>query len=178
MIIKDSKLIIQLFARLSSMSKSAAKAPPASSLAAFLNALSWTRLRAAQDTEFDAGLNSSSAWTESLSNPAEGILRTSVVHQTEDDSQKVNSLSDDEDEAEVAEQHHERDEVPNIGQAARALFAFEGKPEFRELTSVQAGDRLEVLREDVGDGWSLVRYLEGPEDHPEVGLLPQTYYTV
>jgi sorting nexin-9/18/33 len=162
------------------MSRSAAKAPPASSLAAFLTALSWTRLRTARDPDFDAGLNSSSAWTESLSNPAEGILRTSVVHQSEDDSQKVNSLSDDEDEVEVAQQHYpdERDELPNVGQAARALFAFEGKPEFRELTSVQAGDRLEVLREDVGDGWSLVRYLEGPEEHPEVGLLPQTYYTV
>ncbi|KAI0337995.1 hypothetical protein BDW22DRAFT_1338600 [Trametopsis cervina] len=132
------------------------KAPvkaPASSLAAFLNALSWTRTRGSKDPDFDVGLNSSSAWTESLSNPAEG-----------DDGDIAEEAQDD-----VAfDAEH--------GRAARALYAFEGKPEFRELTAVQAGDRLEILREDVGDGWSLVKYLEGSEDHTEVGLIPQTYY--
>ncbi|KAG1729161.1 hypothetical protein EDB19DRAFT_1897298 [Suillus lakei] len=44
--------------------------------------------------------------------------------------------------------------------AARALYDFEGKAEFRELT------------EEAGDGWSLVRASSG-----EIGLLPQTYYT-
>lgn len=160
------------------MSKPSVKAP-ASSLAAFLNALSWTRLRAAKDPEFDVGLNSSSAWTESLSNPTEGVLRSSIVQQEESDLQNVNALSDDEDEPEAAEQLEDDgtfDAQP--GRAARALYVFEGKPEFRELTAVEAGDRLEVLREDVGDGWSLVKYLEGPEGHTEVGLIPQTYYAV
>ncbi|KAI0701080.1 hypothetical protein BC835DRAFT_1265507 [Cytidiella melzeri] len=160
------------------MSKPSAKAP-ASSLAAFLNALSWTRSRATKDSEFDAGLNSSSAWTESLSNPVEGILRTSVIHQDEADSlvPNPNSLSDDEDEAEANEQGEEDATFDvELGRAARALYVFEGKPEYRELTAVQAGDRLEVLREDVGDGWSLVKYLDGPEGHIEVGLIPQSYY--
>ena len=55
---------------------------------------------------------------------------------------------------------------------ARALYAFEGKAEFREL-KVEAGDELDVVKEDVGDGWSLVRDATG-----EIGLLPKTYYTV
>jgi hypothetical protein len=55
---------------------------------------------------------------------------------------------------------------------ARALYAFQGKAEFREL-SVAVGDELDVVKEDVGDGWSLVRDSQG-----EIGLLPQTYYTV
>ncbi|KIP04499.1 hypothetical protein PHLGIDRAFT_75831 [Phlebiopsis gigantea 11061_1 CR5-6] len=123
------------------MSKPPAK-PPTSSFAAFLNALSWSRLR--KDPDFDAGLNSSSAWTEALTTPEGG----------------------DEDPLLDAEQ----------GRPARALFTFEGKPEFRELTAVQAGDRLDVLREEVGDGWSLVRHF-GSDTKPEVGLLPQSYYT-
>ena len=53
------------------MSKAPAK-PPTSSLAAFLNALSWSR----KDPDFDAGLKSSSAWTEALTTP-EGVARTS-----------------------------------------------------------------------------------------------------
>ncbi|KAI0090450.1 hypothetical protein BDY19DRAFT_940221 [Irpex rosettiformis] len=163
------------------MSKSPVKAP-ASSLAAFLNALSWARIRSAKDPDFDAGLNSSSAWTESLSNPVEGVLRASIVHQDESGVESgepnVNSLSDDEDEpAAVTSQANEDGELEaETGRAARALYVFEGKPEFRELTFVQAGDRLEVLREDFGDGWSLVKYLEGPEGHTEVGLIPHSYY--
>ena len=165
------------------MSKSPVKAP-ASSLAAFLNALSWARLRTAKDPDFDAGLNSSSAWTESLANTTDGALRTSIAHQDESEGVQgilnVNSLSDDEDEsAEATTQINEEDAVEaETGRAARALFVFKGKPECRELTFVQAGDRLEVLREDVGDGWSLVKYLEGVEGHTEVGLIPQTYYAV
>lgn len=88
------------------------------------------------DNDFDAGINSSTAWTEAL-----------------------DGLYDEE------QQHIKQ---------ARALYAFEGKPEFRELT-VEAGDDLEVIRETLPDGWSLVRALN-EESH--VGLLPRTYYTV
>ena len=56
--------------------------------------------------------------------------------------------------------------------SARALYHFEGKAEFRELT-VEAGDELEVLKQDVGDGWSLVKMEDG-----KIGLLPTAYYTV
>ncbi|TFK49029.1 PX-domain-containing protein [Heliocybe sulcata] len=92
-------------------------------------------------SDFDAGINSSTAWTQA--NPS-------------------TSLSDDEPE----------DDEEEAGQAARALYNFEGKAEFMELT-VEAGDELEVLKEEVGDGWSMVRL----DKNGEVGLLPQTYYT-
>ncbi|KIY47422.1 hypothetical protein FISHEDRAFT_45363 [Fistulina hepatica ATCC 64428] len=54
---------------------------------------------------------------------------------------------------------------------ARALYDFEGKVEFGEL-SVCAGDELDVLEEDLPGGWTLARTAGG-----EVGLLPRTYYT-
>ncbi|KIM70416.1 hypothetical protein SCLCIDRAFT_101191 [Scleroderma citrinum Foug A] len=54
---------------------------------------------------------------------------------------------------------------------ARALYDFEGNAEYQEMT-VRTGDEIEVLREDAGEGWSLVRTLMG-----EIGLLPATYYT-
>ncbi|TRM63593.1 hypothetical protein BD626DRAFT_494763 [Schizophyllum amplum] len=91
--------------------------------------------------EFDAGLNTSTAWTEHLehgytSDPGSG---------------------------------EEGEEKPS--RPARALYDFEGKAEFRELT-VYAGDELQIVREELPDGWSLVR-----TDSGEVGLLPRTYYT-
>lgn len=149
---------------------------PASSIAAFLNAL-WLIRPKTTNPDFDAGINTSSAWTESLSTP-EGAARTSVNLNV-----NLNSLSDDEPEpdADPSDDHPDLGSVE--GRPARALFAFEGKPEFRELTNVLAGDELEVLKEEAGDGWSLVKQLEpkgneGKERRPEVGLLPQSYYTV
>ncbi|EGO03823.1 hypothetical protein SERLA73DRAFT_102119 [Serpula lacrymans var. lacrymans S7.3] len=95
------------------------------------------------ESQFDAGINSSTAWTEHL---------------------ERGSLSDD-----------DPDDDPDIsnqkGCPARALYHFEGKVEFREL-NVDAGDELDVLKEEVGDGWSLVRNEGG-----EIGLLPRSYYT-
>ncbi|KAJ7640857.1 hypothetical protein DFH06DRAFT_1052595 [Mycena polygramma] len=90
-------------------------------------------------SDFDAGINASTAWTEHLG-----------------------SLSDEEPDAEEPE---------GSTRPARALYDFEGKSEFREL-SVDAGDELEVVKEDLADGWSLVKNEAG-----EVGLLPRTYYT-
>lgn len=97
--------------------------------------------------DFDAGINTSAAWTEHL-----------------DSDQPSHSLSDDEPDDIVG------DDID--GRAARVLYKFEGKAEFREL-SVEGGDQIEILREHVGDGWSLVK-----NEHGEMGLLPQTYYTV
>ncbi|KAJ7461859.1 hypothetical protein B0H11DRAFT_2056357 [Mycena galericulata] len=93
-------------------------------------------------SEFDAGINASTAWTEHLG--ASG------------------SLSDEEPDDEEPEGTH---------RPARALYDFEGKTEFREL-SVEAGDEIEVVKEDLADGWSLVKNEAG-----EIGLLPRTYYT-
>ncbi|KAJ6495280.1 hypothetical protein C8R45DRAFT_866476 [Mycena sanguinolenta] len=93
-------------------------------------------------SDFDAGINASTAWTEHL--------------------ESTGSLSDEEPDEEDAE---------GTNRPARALYDFEGKNEFREL-SVDAGDELEVVKEDLADGWSLVKNIAG-----EVGLLPRTYYT-
>lgn len=89
-------------------------------------------------SQFDAGINTSTAWTEHLES----------------------GLSDDD---EWLSEH---------GKPARALYDFEGKAEFREL-SVHAGEEIYVIKEDLADGWSLVKNADS-----EVGLLPRTYYTV
>lgn len=94
-------------------------------------------------SEFDAGINASNAW---------------VAEQAERDAEQ--SISDDEEETEKG-----------IGRGARALYDFEGKPEFRELT-MSAGDELDILKEELDDGWSLAN-VDG-----KVGLIPRTYYAV
>ncbi|KAJ7185508.1 hypothetical protein C8R46DRAFT_982143 [Mycena filopes] len=101
-------------------------------------------------SDFDAGINASTAWTESLENASSSS------------SGQSGSLSDEEPDTEEPEGTH---------RPARALYNFEGKSEFREL-SVDAGDELEIVKEDLADGWSLVKNEAG-----EVGLLPRTYYT-
>ncbi|KZV66474.1 hypothetical protein PENSPDRAFT_701163 [Peniophora sp. CONT] len=109
-----------------------------------------------QPLDFDAGINTSNAWTE---HQRESLTLGSISEQSP-------SLSDDEpDEEEV-----EPEDID--GRAARVLHDFEGKPEFREI-SASAGDEVEIMRLDVGEGWSLVRNSEG-----EMGLLPQAYYKV
>ncbi|KAF5357010.1 hypothetical protein D9756_006532 [Leucocoprinus leucothites] len=84
-------------------------------------------------TDFDAGINSSNAWTA--------------------------SLDDSEDQLVVKQ--------------ARALYAFDGQEEFRELRGVAPGDDLEIIKEDLPDGWSLVRTVADGQ----IGLLPRSYYT-
>jgi sorting nexin-9/18/33 len=101
--------------------------------------------RPRSDPDFDVGINASAAWTGHLDR---------------------GSLSDDEPADDDPALREEK------GLRARALYQFEGKAEFRELT-VEAGDVLDILKEDIGDGWSLVRTAGG-----EIGLLPTTYYTV
>ncbi|KAH9174915.1 hypothetical protein EDB89DRAFT_421059 [Lactarius sanguifluus] len=101
--------------------------------------------------DFDAGINASNAWTVYL----------------DSDSSRSRSLSDEEAEDEACDGF----EGDIDGRGARVLFAFTGKPEFREL-DVGAGDEVTVLREQVGDGWSLVKTRQG-----RVGLLPRSYFT-
>ncbi|KAJ3516486.1 hypothetical protein NLJ89_g1092 [Agrocybe chaxingu] len=115
-------------------------------------------------SDFDAGLNTSAAWTEHLECGATPAPSLSKAHSKRflSESNVPRSLSDDE----------VSDDAEEITRPARALYSFEGKAEFRELT-VEAGDELEVVKEDVGEGWSLVRDCTG-----EIGLLPQRYYTL
>jgi len=97
-------------------------------------------------SEFDVGINTSAAWTEHL--------------------ERESSLSDEEPEDHVAGADDPK------GRSARVLYQFEGKPELREM-SVEAGDEIDVIKEELSGGWSLVK-----NDAGEVGLLPRTYYTV
>ncbi|EFI27068.1 Sh3px3 protein [Coprinopsis cinerea okayama7 len=114
-------------------------------------------------TDFDSGINSSAAWTES-NKPSIPQGPSTRRYLSESHLQSHGSLSDD-------EFDDGGDELEEPARKARALFDFQGKPEFREL-DVNAGDPIDVLKEDVGEGWSLVRNESG-----EMGLLPQTYYT-
>ncbi|CAG8578682.1 8825_t:CDS:10 [Paraglomus brasilianum] len=57
-----------------------------------------------------------------------------------------------------------------VGRQARALYDFEGEPEFREL-SFFAGDVLNVLREQLAEGWSMA------EKDGITGLVPDSYIT-
>ncbi|THH30895.1 hypothetical protein EUX98_g3299 [Antrodiella citrinella] len=109
-----------------------------SSIAAFLRALTLSH-PTPDIPDFDSGINASSAWTESLPLPAEGVLRSSQAIITPN----INSLSDDEFEPNDDEAEDIQDIEQLTGRFARALYAFEGKPEFRELTDVHAGDELE-----------------------------------
>jgi hypothetical protein len=119
--------------------------PRSSSRPAALAASTFAR----HQSEFDAGINASHAWTEHLDRGSD-------------------SLSDEEPEVNGADDGDDEDE----NRPARALYDFEGKPEFRELT-VAAGEEILVIKEDLADGWSLVK-----NDTGELGLLPRTYYTV
>ena len=101
--------------------------------------------------DFDAGINASAAWTESRD--------------------KGRSLSDEE----TDPNDPELDYLQVPGRPARALYSFEGKPEFREVR-VNAGDEIQVVKEEVGDGWSLVKLFI--KEGVEFGLLPRSYYTV
>jgi SH3 domain len=94
-------------------------------------------------SEFDAGINASTAWVAEQADRDAGL-----------------SISDDEEETDTG-----------AGRAARALYDFGGKPEFREL-AMRAGDALDILKEELDDGWSLAN-VDG-----KVGLIPRSYYAV
>lgn len=103
-------------------------------------------------SDFDSGINTSAAWTEAL--------------------ERDQSLSDEEQD----DNDDRHDYLKRNGRPARALYSFEGKQEFREVC-VDAGDEIEVLKKEAGDGWSLVRLVVN-STVVQLGLLPQTYYTV
>ncbi|KZS87259.1 hypothetical protein SISNIDRAFT_433832 [Sistotremastrum niveocremeum HHB9708] len=98
----------------------------------------------------DSGLKVPAAWTF-------GLDQEDYLHEPE------LSLSDDDEREHVHED--EEEEKP-----ARTLYKFEGKSELREL-SLAAGQDITVLKEDMSEGWSLVRHKE------TIGLFPRSYYT-
>lgn len=134
-------------------------------------------------SDFDAGINSSAAWTEHL----ERELDSLSLSDGEKGSFAAFSLLDDDETKEGALDGRGDTELQR-GRPARALYDFEGKPEFQEL-SLKAGDELEVLNENLAEGWSLARlplYVGDSEDEQEelaerggeVGLVPRSYYSV
>jgi len=145
----------------SNLEPSSPLTPPAATRG-FLS-FAWAQGEAAQSKvpgppslDFDAGINTSSVWTEHLDSDSSRSRSASV------------SLSDDD----ACEDDHFEGDDDVCRREARVLYAFAGKVEFREL-DVKAGDEIAVIREQVGDGWSLVKTRRG-----RVGLLPRSYYTV
>lgn len=149
--------------------------------------------------QFDSGINTSAAWTVSLTNP-DGSPRLSL--NTSSTPIPVSESLPEEEEEEEEPQPERAESVDEEGsldqeetRPARALYNFQGKAEFRELTSVEAGDELEIVREDVGEGWSLARLAGSSRDRDrnsvlsgagsvgagagtEMGLIPRSYYIV
>ncbi|KAF5369089.1 hypothetical protein D9758_002873 [Tetrapyrgos nigripes] len=119
-----------------------------------------------QSSGFDTGINTSNAWTQfrhlSQSVSEDELARgKEMVAEIEADSASVDENNSD--------SSKEQEDTPP--RPARALYDFEGKTEFQELTVV-AGEEILVLKEDLADGWSLVKNSTG-----EIGLLPREYYT-
>lgn len=142
--------------------------------------------------DFDAGINSSNAWTKFLENDTLRRTTTQLNRSLESEQNDEESVYSDP----LAEV---------IGRPAIILYDFDGQDDLGEL-SVRSGDMLEVLREHVAseegdasitDGWSLararVRILVSGEDQEtkeenensaedkvnvSIGLVPRSYYIV
>ena len=140
-------------------------------------------------SEFDAGINASAAWAESLE---DGFTGPKVALDVDKQRASRKTLSESnaklESSAQGASEEDDADEAEPLPMPARALYAFHGKPEFREL-NMEAGDELEIVKEDVGSGWSLARLVPKLEygspssvrttgAETEVGLVPKSYYAV
>ncbi|KAI0353964.1 PX-domain-containing protein [Trametes cingulata] len=161
-----------------------ASSPPKAALLQIPQVLS----RPHSDLEFDSGINTSAAWTVSLASPEGGArlslnsLNNGITNGLRDKVPEEETEPEPEPEPDTAESIAEDDSLNDEeGRPARALYSFQGKAEFRELTHVEAGDELEVMREDVGEGWSLARLARTSLDREsgqgsEMGLIPRSYY--
>ncbi|KAI0363165.1 PX-domain-containing protein [Pilatotrama ljubarskyi] len=136
------------------------------------------------DLEFDSGINTSAAWTVSLASPEGGarLSLNSLSNGAANGFRDAVPEEETEPEPDTAESIAEDDFINDEeGRPARALYSFQGKAEFRELPHVEAGDELEIMREDVGEGWSLARLARTSRDAEseqgsEMGLIPRSYY--
>ena len=127
-------------------------------------------------SDFDAGINSSTAWAEHLGKEFDSLSLS--------DSDKTLSNSSGGGNVAVAGSIG-----PCRGRPACVLFDFKGDRTCSEL-DVRAGDEIEVLKEDLGnaDGWSMARIpIKDEEDkrseevkdrEGEVGFIPRAYYSV
>ncbi|OJT05142.1 Sorting nexin lst-4 [Trametes pubescens] len=163
-----------------------ASSPPKTGFLQIPQALS----RPHSDLEFDSGVNTSAAWTVSLASPEGGArLSLNSLTSTGIDTGRGVAIAEEEEPPSVPAHEQDQDGAESVagddafddeeGRPARALYSFQGKAEFREITSVEAGDELEIMREDVGEGWSLARLAQGSregEQGSEMGLIPRSYY--
>ncbi|OSD05124.1 PX-domain-containing protein [Trametes coccinea BRFM310] len=159
----------------------AASSPPKTTFLQIPQVLS----RPHSELEFDSGINTSAAWTVSLASPEGGArLSLNSIHsiKTSIEQASISEEVEADDDGSVAEDDDSL--YDEEGRPARALYTFHGKAEFRELTRVEAGDELEIMREDVGEGWSLARLAKTSQDRDsgstvqanEMGLIPRSYY--
>ncbi|RPD54958.1 PX-domain-containing protein [Lentinus tigrinus ALCF2SS1-6] len=128
------------------------------------------------ELEFDSGINTSAAWTVSLTNPHDSprLSLNGAGASSSAGTEPKPTPEEDTTESVYEEGSFDAEEA----RPARALYSFQGKAEFRELTQVEAGDELEIVREDVGEGWSLARLRDTGEEvgGSETGLIPRSYY--
>ena len=124
-------------------------------------------------SDFDAGLNSSTAWTEHLGKDIDALSLFGSDKAASNLSKECLSI----------------DEIENLsGRPARVLFDFDGDQARGELV-VCAGNDIEILKEELehADGWSLAKpLLDTREDGDErsascevaAGFIPRSYYSV
>ncbi|KAL5523195.1 hypothetical protein ACEPAF_1462 [Sanghuangporus sanghuang] len=145
--------------------------------------------------DFDAGLNSSAAWTEhlhehDLTKESEGdSLSIDECEEGSSSSGRQTTIGIKQDACEEHGIHGEEGTTFGPGRPARVLYNFSGEPALKEL-QLRAGDELDILRETIGNsgGWSLARVPRRVGGHKErkdeqedangdeIGLVPREYY--
>ena len=133
-------------------------------------------------SDFDAGINSSAAWT--TGSAAVDVRSPRNSEATDGRPRAVDEALTVETQP-IPPVSSEREGSDDMGSPkpevrwARVVYNFSGKEEFQELT-VKAGDEIEVLEEILAEGWSLARLKRSSRNigNIDVGLIPRLYYVV
>ena len=115
-------------------------------------------------SEFDSGINTSNAWTVSIERgdlalsdeDGASISSPSLSPTSESSYENWKGKGKNDTIKQAPSRQHTAVDASVVGRPARAIYDFHGKPEFEELT-VSAGDVLHVIKQDLPDGWSLVK---------------------
>ena len=133
-------------------------------------------------SDFDAGINSSAAWT---TGSAAVDVRSPRNSEATDERPRTVDESLTVETQPILPVSSEREGSDDMGSPkpevrwARVVYNVSGKEEFQELT-VKAGDEIEVLEEILAEGWSLARLKRSSRNvgNIDVGLIPRLYYVV